>query len=60
MTKRGAPDPADLAEKTGLTISQVETGLALMRTGNTDLINKTISGRMTAEQALATARKGKP
>jgi hypothetical protein len=31
-----------------------------MRTGNTSLINKTISGRLTAEQALATARKGKP
>jgi hypothetical protein len=60
MTRRGTPDPVDLAERTGLTISQVETGLALMRTGNTSLINKTISGRLTAEQGLATARKGKP
>jgi hypothetical protein len=56
MTRRGAPDPVDLAERTGLTISQVETGLALMRTGNTALINKAISGRMTAEQALTAAK----
>jgi hypothetical protein len=56
MTRRGAPDPADLAERTGLTINQVETGLALMRTGRVDLINKTISGRMTIDQALTAAK----
>jgi hypothetical protein len=62
MTRRLTADSTDstttLAETTGLTLDQVKTGLALMRTGRSDLIAKVIAGEMPAVVALATARRG--
>jgi hypothetical protein len=56
MTRRDTADPVVLATKTGL-IDQVEAGLALMRTGRTDLLDEVITGRMAVEEALAAARR---
>jgi hypothetical protein len=57
MTRRDTADPVVLATKTGLTIDQVEAGLALMRTGRTNLLDEVITGRMAVEEALAAARR---
>jgi hypothetical protein len=46
-----------LIERTGLTFDQVKTGLALMRTGRSDLIAKVIAGEMTAAAALSAAKR---
>jgi hypothetical protein len=48
-----------LAANCGLSLQQVELGLALMRTGRTDLIAEVIAGKMNVERALTTARKSK-
>jgi hypothetical protein len=50
-------DPVAMAEKTGLTLDQVELGLALMKTGRGDLITEVIAGRMSAAAALTAARR---
>ncbi len=52
-------DPINaLAEKTGFSFEQVQIGLALMRTGRSDLLAKVIAGEMTAAAALSAASRG--
>jgi hypothetical protein len=61
MTRRLTTDFANsttvLVERTGLSPEQIKIGLALIRTGRTDLIAKAIAGEMTAVVALAAARR---
>jgi hypothetical protein len=52
-----ATDPTFLAEKTGLSLDQIELGLELMKTGRSDLIAEVIAGRMSAAAALIAAKR---
>jgi hypothetical protein len=60
MTRRGTPDytaVATLAERTGLTLNQVEIGVELARSGRADVLDMVISGRMPVSEALTSVRR---
>jgi hypothetical protein len=47
-----------LAERTGLSLDQVEIGIELARSGHADVLDAVITGRMTVSEALAAVRRG--
>ena len=60
MTRRGVPDDTTvitLAERTGLTVEQVEIGIEIAKSGCTDVLNAVIAGRISVLEALAEVRR---
>lgn len=58
MTRRGE-DPAlvVLAERIGLSVDQVKTGIELARSGRVDVLSRVIAGELTAAEAITAIRR---
>jgi hypothetical protein len=46
-----------LAERTGLTVDQVKSGIKLVQSGNTEILDRVIAGEVSVAEALAAIRR---